>query len=262
VICGLLAGLCAGILAAGFGRVVGEPAIDRAIAYEQRHESRTGHSPAAAAHHGQPLVSRGVQSGAGLLTASLILGLSLGGLFALAFAVVYGRAGRASPAGAALWLGAAAFLVVFLVPFLKYPANPPGVGDSETINQRTLVFLAMVSVSVLAAIAALRARVALRGRTSAGRATLAALVLYGAVILGAGLAMPGVNEVPPDFPATTLWDFRVASLGMQLVLYAVLAGVFALTAARVMAGRPIFVWRRSRPGLESTSGNSPTRPRT
>jgi predicted cobalt transporter CbtA len=251
VICGLIAGLCGGLLAAGFGKVVGEPAIDQAIAYEQGHES-SGHSHGAAADHEEPLVSRGVQSGVGLLTASLILGVSLGGLFALAFALVYGRAGPASPARTALWLGAAVFLVVFLVPFLKYPAAPPGVGDPETLGQRTLVYLSMIAISVLAAVAALRTRMALRGRITTAGATLAALVLYAVVVLVAGAAMPVVDEIPTDFPATTLWDFRVASLGMQLMLVGAIAGVFAVTASRVMAGKPIVAPRTSRPEVEST----------
>jgi hypothetical protein len=246
VICGLVAGLCGGILAAGFGKLVGEPAVEPAIAYEQLHGG------ADHGDHDEPLVSRGVQSGAGLLTASLILGVSIGGLFALAFAVVYGRVGRASPAATALWLGAAAFLVVFLVPFLKYPAAPPGVGDPDTIGERTLVYLSMVAISVLAAVAALRTRATLLTRTTPAGATLAALALYGVVVVAAGIAMPAVDEVPPDFPATTLWDFRVASVGMQLVLSGVIAGVFAAAAARVMAGGPIAGSRTSRPEMEST----------
>ena len=64
-------------------------------------------------------------------------GLALGGLFALAFAFAYGRVARASPRATALWLAAAAFVVVYLVPFLKYPANPPAVGDPDTIGRRT-----------------------------------------------------------------------------------------------------------------------------
>ena len=237
VICGLIAGLCGGLLAAGFGKVAGEPAIDEAVAYE---EARSG----PAHHEDEPLVSRGVQSGAGLFSASVIIGLSMGGLFALAFAVFYGRVGRASPARTALWLAFAAFVVVALVPFAKYPANPPAVGDPETIGDRTLAYLTMVAISVLAAIAGVRVRAA------AGAA--AGIGLYLLVVLVAGIAMPAVNEVPGDFPATTLWDFRVASLGMQLVLWAALGAVFAATAPRVMAGKPIFARRRHKPGMEST----------
>ena len=102
----------------------------------------------------------------------------------------------------------------------------------------------MVAISVLAAIAGVRLR--------AVAGTAAGLGLYLLVVLVAGIAMPGVNEVPADFPATTLWDFRVASLGMQLVLWAALGAVFAATATRVMAGKPIFEWRRHKPGMEST----------
>ncbi len=220
---------------------MGEPAIEEAIAYEERQQAAPGHSHAAAAdHHDEPLVSRGVQSGAGLFTASLIIGLSMGGLFALAFAAVYGRVGRVGPATTALWLAGAAFLVVFLVPFVKYPANPPAVGDPETINERTLTYLTMVAISVLAAVAAMRVRGA------------AGLALYLLVVLVAGVAMPSVNEVPANFPATTLWDFRVAAVGMQAVMWSVLGAVFAATAARVMAGKPIFEWRKPRAEMEST----------
>ncbi len=64
--------------------------------------------------------------------------------------------------------------------------------------------------------------------------------------------MPSVNEVPANFPATTLWDFRIAAVGMQAVMWSVLGAVFAATAARVMAGKPIFSIRKSTPEMEST----------
>ena len=246
VICGLVAGLCAGLGAFAFGTIAGEGAVDDAIAYEDAHA-------AAAEHAHAPLVSRGVQSGPGLLGAALILGLSMGGLFALAFAAVYGRIGRAGPRPTALWLALAGFVVVFLVPFLKYPACPPGVGDPDTIGERTLVYLTMVAISVLAAVAGARLYASLASRTGAraGRAPAAGIGLYLLVVLAAGLAMPVVDEVPADFPATTLWSFRVASLGMQAVIWALLGTVFAATATRVMAGRPMFEWRRPRPEVRS-----------
>ena len=143
LICGLIAGVCAGTLAAGLATVTGEPVIDRAIAYEGA--------------HGGP-VSRDVQKSAGLLTATVVYGLSVGGLFALAFAVAYGRVARVTPRATAYGLAAAAFVVVFLVPFLKYPANPPGATDPATIGVRTLAYATMVAISLPAAVAALRLR--------------------------------------------------------------------------------------------------------
>jgi hypothetical protein len=230
LIWGLLAGLCGGLVATGFSEIVGEPAVERAITFEQA-QSRAAGEPAEPA-----VVSRGVQRSVGLFTAAAIYGLSVGGLFALAFAFAYGRVGRASPARTALWLAAGAFAVVFLVPFLKYPANPPSVGDPDTIGRRTELYFAMLACSLLAALAALRIRALLAARRDPATATVVAGAAYIAVVVVAGLMLPGVHEVPRNFPATTLWTFREASVGMQAVLWTTIGLVFATAAQRVMVG--------------------------
>jgi len=38
--------------------------------------------------------------------------------------------------------------------------------------------------------------------------------------------LPGINEVPAEFPAVTLWNFRVASLGIQTVLWGSIGVLF------------------------------------
>ncbi len=228
LIWGLVAGCLAGLVATGFAAIAGESHVDAAIAVEE--------AKAAAAHEPEEpaLVSRDLQKSLGLLTASVVYGLALGGIFAIVFAVVYGRVGRASPATTALLLALGAFVVVFLVPFLKYPANPPATGDPDTIGRRTELYLLMVSISVLAAVAAGRLRATLRERVDPAIATGLAVAAYLAIVVIAGLAMPGVHEIPRDFPATTLWDFRVASIGMQAVLWTTIGLVFATAAQRVM----------------------------
>src|SRR5438876_10705809 len=113
---GMIAGLCAGVIAGGFAEIVGEPQVDRAITFE------AAHADAAEPHH-HDSVSRGVQKSVGLFTALGIYGASFGGLFALAFAVVFGRVGRARALPTSVWLAGAVFVSVVLVPFLKYPAN-------------------------------------------------------------------------------------------------------------------------------------------
>lgn len=47
-----------------------------------------------------------------------------------------------------------AFISVILVPGLKYPANPPSVGDPDTIRQRTKLFFLMMVVSIAALVVA------------------------------------------------------------------------------------------------------------
>ena len=228
LICGLIAGACGGLVAAGFASLAGEPAVDQAIAVE---ESKI---PAGAPAEPE-LVSRDIQKSVGLLTAALTYGLAVGGVFALVFALVYGRVARVAPWKTALWLAGAAFLVLFLVPFLKYPANPPAVGDPETIGRRTALFVTMIAVSVLSAIAAVRIRRWLVSRErSAPQATFAAVAVYLVVVVAVALALPGIHEIPADFPATTLWRFREATIGMQAVLWTTIGLVFAVLAERVM----------------------------
>src|SRR5919201_1894428 len=159
LMCGLVAGLCAGLASTGFASLAGEPAVDAAIVYEDAH-APAGHDAAAA-----PVpVSRALQKTGGLLTALVVDGVALGGIFALVFAFAYGRVGGASPRATAYWLAGAAFVVLFLVPFVKYPATPPSVGDPDTIGRRTTLYATMFAISILAAIAAARLRPWLRGR--------------------------------------------------------------------------------------------------
>ena len=134
---GLLAGLAAGLFAFAFG----EPLIDHAIAVEAAGEP--------ASHSGEDLVSRDGQR-IGLFLATGLYGLALGGLFALIFAVARGRVRARNDIWLCAGLAAALFVAVVLVPFLKYPAAPPGVGDPATITERTLLYLTLVATSLLA----------------------------------------------------------------------------------------------------------------
>jgi putative cobalt transporter subunit CbtA len=223
---GLVVGLLAGLLAGGFGFAFGEPRVDRAIAYEE------AHAAVGEAHEHAP-VSRDGQRG-GLFLAMSLYGLSVGGLFALAFAFARGRFGPVAVWPLATRLAGVLFVAVVLVPFLKYPANPPSVGDPATISQRTWLYLVMVAVSLLALLAAARvARATGEGR-SPWVAPLAAAATFVGTVAIAVLALPGVNEVPNGFPADLLWEFRLASLGTQAVFWSALAAGFGIGSHRAI----------------------------
>jgi hypothetical protein len=226
LICGLAAGLCAGLLATGVAVVVAEPAVDDAIAFERAHSG---------AHDGP--VSRQNQKTFGVVTGVAVYGLAVGGLFALVFAVVYGRVADASPARTAMWLAAAAFLVVALVPFVKYPPNPPAVGREGSIGERTALYFTMMWISVFAAVAGVRLRRMLATRLAPAAASGLALASYCLVVVLAGLALPSVDELPAGFPAATLWEFRQGAAAIQLILWATIGLTFAGAAQRVMTGR-------------------------
>lgn len=116
----------------------------------------------------------------------------------------------------------------------------------------------MVGVSLLAALAALRLRPALARALGEHGATLLAVLAYLVIVVAAGLALPGVQEVPADFPASTLWRFREASVGMQMVLWATIGLVFAATAQRAMSGRTILP-RLPRAGRPAAPSGAPGR---
>ncbi len=231
----MLAGVLAAVLVFLFARVFAEPQVDLAIAYEAAHEQAEMASMPGMAHAPEPeLVSRGVQKGLGLLTAVTLYGAAVGGIFALVFAYAYGRLARLSPRALALVLAGVAFLVIGLVPALKYPATPPAVGQHETVALRTQAFFLMIGLSVLAAVLALRLGRRLVARLGTLNAGLVAVAAYIVVIAVAQLFLPPINEVPKDFPATVLWDFRVASLGMQAFLWATIGLGFGALAKRVI----------------------------
>lgn len=249
LICGLIAGLLAGVAAFGFQTVAGEPAVDEAIAFEEANAP-----PLAPGEVAEPeLVSRSAQKSVGLLTASVVYGLALGGIFALVFAVGYGRIGqgRLTPGRTALVLAAVAFAVVYLVPFVKYPPNPPAVGDPDTIGERTALFVTMIWISIAAAVAGWRLRRVLARRLSGEIATFLGVCAYLALVAAAGVALPGKNELPESFPADTLWRFRAASVGTQAVIWTAIGAVFAYLAQRVMAGQTLSAVLRGRGRMTS-----------
>lgn len=243
---GMLAGIIAGLLAFGFARVFGEPQVERAIAFEAlsaqgahshgADAAQAGHSHGAADAE-EELVSREVQRTIGLLTGVIVYAAGLGGLFALVFAFAYGRIGDLDPRSLAALLAIAAFLAVYLVPALKYPANPPAVGQPETIGDRTGLYFFVVAyaIAALAFVVSIGRHLASRlGRWNGWLAASAAFI----VIIAIGQALlPDINEVPADFPAVVLWRFRVASLGTQLVLWAGIGLIFGFLAERILVGR-------------------------
>ncbi len=226
---GMLAGLFAGVLAFGFASLFGEPQVDRAIAFETHLHRMAGEAP-------EPeLVSRAVQRTAGLLTAAVVYGCALGGLFALAWAYAHGRIGRSSPRTLAAALAAGGFVALILVPQIKYPANPPAVGEPDTIGARTALYFGMLALSLAAAVAAAGTGRLLVRRLGGWNAALTGAAAYIAAMAVAIAVLPPIHEVPAGFSADLLWRFRLASLGTEAVLWTALGLVFGVLAERQLA---------------------------
>ena len=237
---GMLVGVVAGILCFGFLKIFGEPQVDRAITFE----SQMDEAKAKAHHMAMPmedpapeLVSRPVQAGIGLFTGVMVYCTAFGGLFALVFALAYGRMGDFGARATSALLATAGLIAIYIIPNLKYPANPPSVGDPDTIGMRTALYFAMMAISLAAMIGSVVLHRRLLTRYGAWNAFLIAGAAYLIAMIAVGLVLPTVNEVFEQFPAVVLWQFRIASLGAQLIMWATIGLVFGTLTERAATSR-------------------------
>jgi len=236
---GMLVGILAGLLSFAFLKIYGEPQVDRAIAFEtQLDQARAAAARAKGekVEEAPELVSRRVQAGIGLFTGVLVYCTAFGGLFGLAFAFAYGRVGALRPESMSVLIAATGFIAIYLIPNLKYPSNPPSVGNPDTIGLRTALYFIMIALSLAAMVAAIALKHLVVQRYGEWNATLLAAASYLILVAVAGFLLPTINEVPDAFPAVVLWRFRVASIGAQLIMWGTLGVLFGSLTARVSSG--------------------------
>lgn len=225
---GAIAGLVGGIALALFMVTVGRGPINEAIALEDSGVTVHSHDGEVAAAHHEELFTRGVQELGGAV-GLLIFGVGVGLIVAVVLGATSQRLGANSAFGASLRLGALGFWTAVLIPFLKLPANPPAVGNPDTINQRTLLYFAVLLASIMLTVAVVQVSQHPALGTMA-RGWVAAL-LYGVGLLVIFLIMPD-NPDEIAISGDLLWRFRLASLGGLAVLWAVMALVMGTLLER------------------------------
>lgn len=199
---GALAGTIAGMLAFVFARIFAEPVINAAISYESGRDAMIAALDKAAGvvppAPGPDIFSRTIQASVGVGVGMIAFGAAMGALFAVTYALCLGRVGNVRPRTLALLVAAGGFVAIYLVPYIKYPANPPSIGHPETIRQRGGYYLLMVLASVL---------------------------LLGKIVYA-------------GFPADVLFSFRLYSVAAQLLLWSAIGLIFAPLADRLLAPGP------------------------
>ncbi|MFH8337483.1 CbtA family protein [Streptomyces sp. AM6-12] len=261
---GVIAGAVAGLLAFVFARIFAEPQINKAIDYESgRDAAQEALDKAAGIPVGAPdpdIFSRTIQANVGIGVGMVFFGIAMGALFAVAYAVCLGRVGNLRPRNLAMLVALGGFLGMYLVPFLKYPANPPAIGHPDTIKDRGNLYLAMVVCSVVFLVGAVWLGKRLQPRFGNWNATLLAGAGYVVAIGIVMLLLPQLGElsanvheyghhatetplpltnskgaiVYPGFPADVLFSFRFYSVAAQALLWASLGLVFAPMAERLL----------------------------
>ena len=223
---GMLVGLVAGLFVFAFARWAGEPQVDRAIAFETSMDRAKGEPP-------EPeIVSRRIQKGFGLLTGVVVYGTALGGIFGLVFAYARGRLSNSRPRLLATLLAGIGFVTIVLTPSIKYPANPPSVGNPDTIGIRTAAYFVLIATSIIVMALSLKARRHWSKPLGSWNATLLAVSLYVVLVSVVADVLPSIDEVPAGFPASLLWRFRLASWETQAVMWTVLGLLFGWLTER------------------------------
>jgi Probable cobalt transporter subunit (CbtA) len=264
-------GALGGVVAFVFARIFAEPLIQRAVDYETGRGAAEAALAAAAGLPAEPegmeMFSRAVQGYLGIGVGMVLFGLAMGCLFGVAYCLAYGRVGRVRARPLSLLVAAAAFGLLYLVPFLKYPANPPAIGNGDTIGQRAGLYGVMVVASVVLGVAAVWLGQRLVPRFGTWNATLLAALAFvvaigvvmaampplGSLAANAGQTGPLLTETPqpltdpsgaivyPGFDADVLYWFRLYAVLAQALLWSVIGVAFAPLAERVVgrAGVPV-----------------------
>lgn len=143
----------------------------------------------------------------GEIAAGTILGVSLGALFGVVFAVTRNSIPGSNNKKKALILAGIMLLVIYIVPTLKYPANPPAVGDPETIYYRESLYITLLAVSGLSALGL--AFLCRKLGDKKGKQVVVPVIYIGIIAAAFMILPPNPDEITA--PMDLVMGFRIAS---------------------------------------------------
>ncbi len=224
----LLSGAIAGTLLGLINQVIVEPYIDKAIGIETQREINAGKiiDPS------QQLQYRMWQKG-GEVAASTIYGISLSALFGIVFVYSRNSLPGSNNKKKALVLTGIMFVALFLIPTLKYPANPPAVGNPDTIYYRESLYVGFIAISGFSslALALLYTKKLVKNinRPSKSKENIAIPVLLYVIIMGSAYLLLPPNPDRITIPIDLVTNFRIASaftIGIFWGLMGIILGSF------------------------------------
>lgn len=201
----LVSGAFAGLVHGSANLVLVEPYLDEAIGIENQNLFASGEEDDTLEFWIEYEGYREWQKG-GQLLAGVILGTSIGSLFGIVFALSRNSLPGNNNVKKALILAGIMWFTIYFVPFLKYPANPPTVGDTETVILRSVLYLTFIAISGFSAVGFYKLSKMFKGNKK-----LIALVGYAVFVSVVFVAMP---ENPDEItaPIDLVNGFRIMSV--------------------------------------------------
>ena len=212
----LSSGVIAGIILALLNLGIVEPTIDKAIALEVQKQVSSGENV-----NMSELIDYRYWQKAGAFAGGAIYGAGLASLFGVIFVFVRNKLPGKNNKQKAIFLAGIMWFVLFLMIALKYPANPPAVGDPETIYYREILYLTYIMISGFAALGL--AVIWIRTNMSSKRIIIP--LIYAAIMVTAIVVMPS-NPDKIEISMDLIQTFRILSAMTIGVFWGVLGIIF------------------------------------
>ena len=229
----LLSGCFAGTIYGTLNLIIVEPYLDDAINIENQNLFSSGEEIDGPQFWVEYYEHRSWQKG-GQILAGAILGTSIGSLFGIVYALSKKSLPSRNNIGKTLILAGLMWFTLFVIPFLKYPANPPTVGDGETVVLRGILYLPLIAVSGFMAIGFYQIFKRLKSKNR-----ILPIIGYGVLISLVFFIMPeNPDEISTSMELVN--DFRIVAFLTGTVFWFTLAlflGVF---------------WQKTNPDLSNT----------
>lgn len=218
----LIAGCIAGTIHGLANLALVEPYLDEAIGIENQNLFESGEEEDTPQFRAEYESYRVWQKG-GQVLAGAILGTSMGALFGIVFAYARNILPGNHHIKKALVLSAIMWFTIYIIPFLKYPANPPTVGDTETIFLRSVLYLSFIAISGFGALGFYQLFKKLQNRKK-----IFAFIGYAAFISAVFVVMP---ENPDKVTASEdlVNGFRIMSIAAVSIFWVsvgIILGIF------------------------------------
>ena len=228
----LVSGALAGLVHAGVNLIIVEPYLDQAIGIENHNLFKSGQEEDTPEFWVEYQGYRIWQKG-GQVVAAVVLGTSMGALFGIVFALSRNSLPGSNDIKKSILLAGIMWTTLHFVPFLKYPANPPTVGDAETLVLRTILYISFIAISGFGAFVFYKL-----SKRFQGRKKFVSLIGYVILMLAAFVAMP---ENPDEIsaPLDLVGEFRLMSLIGVLSFWVSVGMILGLFWSRLESDRTI-----------------------
>jgi predicted cobalt transporter CbtA len=215
IISGAIAGTILGII----NLAVVEPFIDKAIELETQNDIEAGENV-----NTDEIAGYRIWQKSGEIVGGTIYGISLSSLFGIVFAYSRNSLPTNNDKVKALFLASIMCFVLFIVPALKYPANPPAVGEPETIYYRQGLFVAFLGISGLSALGVTAILFKNKNQITSKKVAIACTI-YGAIMIVSYLVMPS-NPDKISVSINLIETFRFVSSLTIVMFWGILGAIF------------------------------------